>query len=93
MQTCKNLFHKGVQSGKKTSQELRKAALRVVGCQGVEVWQNSKTQIVREKNLTRATVSIVTITTVTSFTTVTVTSVTVNTVTVTTVTITTVTIN
>ena len=33
----------------KTSQELRKAALRVVGCQGVEVWQNSKTQIVKKK--------------------------------------------
>ena len=24
----------------KTSQELRKAALRVIGCQGVKVWQN-----------------------------------------------------
>ena len=33
-----------------TSQELRKAALRVVGCQGVEVWQNSKTQIVPKVN-------------------------------------------
>ena len=75
----------------KTSQELRNAALRVVGCQGVEVWQNSKTQIVK-KNLTRATVAIVTITTVTNFTTVTVTTVTVTTVNVTTVTITTVTI-
>ena len=33
----------------KTSQELRKASLRVVGCQGVEVWQNLKTQIVKIK--------------------------------------------
>ena len=32
----------------KTSQELRKAALRVVGCQGVEGWKNSKTQIVKK---------------------------------------------
>ena len=35
--------------GEETSQELRKAALRVVGCQGVKVWQNSKTQIVKKK--------------------------------------------
>ena len=30
---------------------MRKAALRVVSCQGVEVWQNSKTQIVRKKTI------------------------------------------
>ena len=66
-------------------QELQKAALRVVGCQGLTKLENSNCE--KKKNLTSATVAIVTITTVRNFTTVTVTTVTVTTVTITTVTI------
>ena len=77
-------FKTPVQSKTKTSQELRIAALRVVGCQGVKVF------LLKDVIITTSVTTVILIPS--QFTTVTVTTVTVTTVTVTTVTITTVTI-